>query len=69
MKSKKFFTIVSGSALASGMAHGAVLYSGPVNGVLPCPANFPSTGDQFDLNNDGLIEFYAGDLTATRHSK
>jgi hypothetical protein len=60
MKTKKIITLVSGSTLASGMAHGAVLYSGLVNSPFPCPASFPATGDSFDLNGDGTYDFFLG---------
>ena len=62
MKTNPRLLIVSGSALAAGMAQGAVHYSGPVNSVLVCPATgaAPATGTYFDLNNDGLVDFFLG---------
>jgi hypothetical protein len=60
MKRKQLLTLVSSSTLASGMAHGAILYSGPVNSPFPCPANFPAQSDYFDINGDGIYDFYLG---------
>ena len=60
MKRKHIITLVSSSTLASGMAHGAILYSGPVNSPYPVPASFPATGDSFDMNGDGVYDFYLG---------
>jgi hypothetical protein len=62
MKTKHRFLVVSGSALAAGMAQGAVHYSGVLNDILACPASgaAPATGYYFDLNNDGLVDFYLG---------
>src|SRR5215472_9520389 len=62
MKTNRSLLIASGSALAAGMAQGAVHYSGLVtnvvtytNGTTP-----PATGSYFDLNNDGTLDFYLG---------
>ncbi|HEX3718498.1 MAG TPA: immunoglobulin domain-containing protein [Verrucomicrobiae bacterium] len=60
MKRKQILTIVSGSALASGMAHGAVLYSGILNSSFSMPVSLPAQGDQFDVNSDGIYDFYLG---------
>ncbi|HZM04062.1 MAG TPA: immunoglobulin domain-containing protein [Candidatus Saccharimonadales bacterium] len=60
MKRKHIVTLVSSSTLASGMAHGAILYSGPVNSAYPVPASFPATGDSFDMNGDGVYDFNLG---------
>ena len=62
MKTNPKLLLISGSALAAGMAQGAVQYSGVVNDVLVCPAIGapPVTGYYFDLNNDGLVDFYLG---------
>ncbi|MGO8701993.1 MAG: LamG-like jellyroll fold domain-containing protein [Limisphaerales bacterium] len=59
MNKKQIIAAVSSSALASGMAHGAVLYSGPVNVNLPCTATPPSTA-AFDMNGDGIGDFLVG---------
>ena len=62
MKTNPRLLIVSGSVLAAGMAHGAIHYSGLLNDVLVCPASggAPVTDYYFDLNNDGLVDFYLG---------
>lgn len=60
MKRKQILTIVSSSALASGMAHGAVLYSGILNSNFSIGTSLPDQGDQFDVNNDGIYDFYLG---------
>jgi hypothetical protein len=57
MKKTQIFTIVSGSALASGMAQGAVLYSGPVNTTITYNSGQTVS---FDLNQDGLNDFTLG---------
>lgn len=55
MKTKQLLAAVSGSALASGMAHGAVLYSGPVDLTISYNSgqNIP-----LDLNGDDNTDFY-----------
>jgi Concanavalin A-like lectin/glucanases superfamily len=62
MKTNPKLLIISGSALAAGLAQGAIQYSGAVNSVLACPTSGqpPATGSYFDLNNDGLVDFYLG---------
>src|SRR5580700_10888089 len=57
MKNRRLFTIVSGSALASGMAQGAVLYSGPVNTTIAYNSGQTIC---FDLNLDGVDDFCLG---------
>lgn len=57
MKRKQFLTIVSSSTLASGMAQGAVLYSGPVNTILSYNSGQTVC---FDLNQDGINDFCVG---------
>jgi hypothetical protein len=62
MKTNPKLLLISGSALAAGMAQGAIQYSGMVNNVLVCPTsgNVPARGPDFDLNNDGIVDFFPG---------
>jgi hypothetical protein len=60
MKKKQFIAAISSSALASGMAQGAILYSGPVNSALPATASFPDVSTNYDMNADGIGDFYVG---------
>jgi hypothetical protein len=62
MKTNRSLLIVSGSALAAGMAQGAVHYSGLVTNVVTYTTGTtpPATGSYFDLNNDGTVDFYLG---------
>jgi hypothetical protein len=55
MKTKQTVSLVSASALAAGMAQGAVNYSGPINTQLTS-----STSTSFDLNQDGAEDFIVG---------
>ena len=54
MKKTQFIAAVSSSALASGMAQGAILYSGPVNTTLAYNSGLTAC---FDLNEDGAQRF------------
>jgi hypothetical protein len=56
MKKNQFIAAVSSSALASGMAQGAVLYSGPVTNTLAVNGS----PIYFDLNQDGIDDFTLG---------
>jgi hypothetical protein len=58
MNKKQLTAAVSASTLASGMAHGAILYSGPINDVLPV-SNGAYLGP-FDMNGDGIGDFALG---------
>ncbi|MGA2747198.1 MAG: LamG-like jellyroll fold domain-containing protein [Verrucomicrobiota bacterium] len=58
MNKKQIITLLSGSAMASGVAHGAILYSGPVNEVLPV-GGVDYMGS-FDMNGDGVGDFALG---------
>ncbi len=60
MKRKQTFALVSTSALAAGMAQGAVTYSGIINTQVPADPTAPARGADFDLNQDGLNDFYLG---------
>src|SRR5665213_3619582 len=55
MKRKHIIAAVSSSALASGMAHGAILYSGPITSNNSFP--YPSNGGFIDMNQDGTNDF------------
>ncbi len=57
MNRKQSVSLVSVSALAAGMAQGAVTYSGPINTTLPkgSGATIP-----FDLNGEGTDDFTLG---------
>lgn len=70
MKTKHTLLITSSSALAAGMAQGAVQYLGPVNFVFPLPPS-PAVGTYIDLNNDGLPDFALGfdGYTTANHQK
>ncbi len=57
MKKTQFIAAVSSSALASGMAQGAILYSGPVNTTLAYNSGLTAC---FDLNQDGASDFCLG---------
>jgi hypothetical protein len=59
MKKNQLMAAVSGSAMASGMAHGAVLYSGLVNVNLPYTNN-PPMSMSFDMTTNGIGDFYVG---------
>src|ERR1035437_2510726 len=59
MKTQHTLLIASSSALAAGMAQGAVQYTGPVNTVIPLPPS-PAVGTYIDLNNDGVPDFALG---------
>jgi hypothetical protein len=54
MRTNQTVSIVSVSALAAGMAQGAVTYSGPINTQLT------SSSTDFDLNQDGTTDFTIG---------
>ena len=62
MKTQARLLLVSSSALAAGVAQGAIHYSGPLNNVLSCPASgaAPATGFYTDVNGDGLPDLYIG---------
>jgi hypothetical protein len=70
MNTKLNLLLTSGSALAAGMAQGAVHYSGPTNIVVSLPPT-PAVGAYFDLNNDGLVDFAIGfdGYTEANHQK
>jgi hypothetical protein len=57
MNRKQTLTVVSVSALAGGMAQGAVLYSGLVNTTINSTS---PTSTSFDLNQDGTPDFTVG---------
>jgi hypothetical protein len=57
MNRKQSVSLVSVSALAAGMAQGAVIYSGLINTTLPKGSGGTI---QFDLNNDGTDDFTLG---------
>ena len=60
MNTKHTLLLTSGSALAAGMAQGAVHYSGPVNTVATFDLNRVGVYDYFDLNNDGTPDYAFG---------
>jgi hypothetical protein len=57
MNRKQSVSLVSVSALAAGMAQGAVTYSGLINTTLPKGSGATI---QFDLNGDGMDDFTVG---------
>lgn len=66
MKTKQTIALVSSSALAAGMAHGQISYSGPINYVLsiPSPNSGPVASTTFEMN--GYNSFFVGwDGTST----
>src|ERR1035441_1739112 len=56
MRTKQTVGIVSTTALAAGMAQGAIYYTNQ-NVVLPCPAN-PNTAAPFDISGDTIYDFF-----------
>src|SRR5512133_1785773 len=60
MKTKHSISIVSTSALAAGMAQGAVTYSGPLNVAMPCPDDSFVQSAEIDMNGDFYPDFYVG---------
>lgn len=70
MNTKHTLLITSSSALAAGIAQGAVHYSGPTNIVVSLPPT-PAVGAYFDLNNDGVPDFGIGfdGFTEANHQK
>lgn len=70
MKTRRTLLLTSGSALAAGMAQGAVHYSGLTNVLVSLPPT-PAVGAYIDLNNDGLVDFAIGfdGYTEANHQK
>ena len=70
MNTKHTLLVASGSALAAGVAQGAVVYTGPVNTTYPLPPS-PNVGIYLDLNNDGAVDFALGfdGVSTANHQK
>ena len=60
MKTKKSIALVSTSALAVGVAQGAVTYSGLLNTQLPCPPDTSVLPAEIDMNGDFITDFKVG---------
>jgi hypothetical protein len=60
MKRKHSIAVVSTSALAAGVAQGAVTYSGLLNTPLLCPDNTAVTPAEIDMNGDSATDFFVG---------
>ncbi len=57
---KRSIALVSSSALAAGMAQGAVTYSGLLNQQLPCPADWLVSAAEIDMDGDFYTDFKVG---------
>jgi hypothetical protein len=70
MNRKQQLILTSSSALAAGVAQGAINYSGPVNTVVSLPPT-PAVGAYLDLNNDTIPDFAFGfdGFTTANHQK
>jgi len=60
VKRKQSIAIVSTSALAAGVAQGAVTYSGLLNIELPCPDDWIVAPAQIDMDGDFVTDFNVG---------
>jgi hypothetical protein len=70
MNAKHKLLLTSSSALAAGVAQGAIHYSGPTNVVVSLPPT-PAVGAYLDLNEDGVPDFAIGfdGFTSANHQK